>query len=166
MYVFASYTCPNLCAGYPQSACRKKKIEVNANNAVQKLNRYTLLSLAYTRALYMFNNPKMECTKDKQLAVYPRRDSRKNVRNCRQSCHPPHRRAANRRRGKRTQVGKTYGISGSSQLNATDIRPSAHKSGKSSHGKGHMCTYTVAVLTPHADPWLAHMEPRPLLIRD
>lgn len=50
-------------------------MEVNANNAVQKLNRYTLLSLTYTRALYMFNNPKMECTKDKQLAVYPRRNS-------------------------------------------------------------------------------------------
>lgn len=51
------------------------EMEINSDTALQKLNQYMLFSLTYTPALYMFNHPTMECTKGKQLAVYPPRNS-------------------------------------------------------------------------------------------
>lgn len=50
-------------------------MEINADTALQKLSQYMLVSLTYKQALYIFNNPTMECTKGKQLAVYPHRNS-------------------------------------------------------------------------------------------
>lgn len=51
------------------------KMGINADTALQKLNQYMLFSLTYKQTLYMFNNPTMECTKGKQLAVFPHRNS-------------------------------------------------------------------------------------------
>lgn len=53
----------------------KLEMEINSDTALQKLNQYMLFSLTYKQALYMCNHPTMECTKGKQLAAYPHRNS-------------------------------------------------------------------------------------------
>lgn len=151
-------------------------MEIKANTVVQQLYQYMVLSLTHTQALYMFNNPTMEWTKGKQLAVYPRRNSCKMSETAGTQTHrveyPAASECSKRRRDELTQVEKcmTWHFR---KFTTECYRQQTNKTKKHkpSHGEEHMCTYTAGKLAPandsqFADPQSAHMAPLPLLIRD
>lgn len=117
----------------------KMEMEINADTVLQKLNQYMFFSLTYKQALYMFNNSTTECTKGKQLAVYPYRNSCKMSESIctrtRSSTPLPPSAAKGGGTNQPRRKNVWFDISESSELSAADIRATRQKSTNPVMGK-------------------------------